>query len=1302
MSMEEEVDYSFSDCEPSVVNSKVKVQESPPTQKTEMELLREENLRLKELLKLSNREVLPQTEPSLPEPEHANVDENERDDDMKGSTSFANGISHSSKEYALQEQAVNDLHGNAHANASDEPTCLHSEEGAGLTSTLTSAITHIGENVLEAGKKMLDPPVPPLLVDLPSVDPHLPVEPSYAQSSQPTTSADDLNAEANDTNEVEPPSKSHAHFAETDEQTLEPEVSVGPADPAPQPALEELIAQEPPLVLNTRFAENGEDNKQQEDSAGYHSATSATSPPFVVDEALIFRAKVNAARREGVPNVCPDFVHGKCTLGDECPLSHDAVPDTHCPTFNTTGQCYDELCPLLHSLVEYVPAATMIVISSEGQGQGVHSPALEDDGTENSAPAAERELELVQSASAAGAHADQEMRVNGALEQSEVGLIIAKIGVRNDTLVEEAIEPAVVAADLIANTTTSTTTVSSATITAGADSTAQNATSSIATARTITTTINTHPSPAVTYVGSRAPGTSRDTPFDLLLDTYQHHSRSTSPAKTLASTIHSTRPAAVTVVIPPVRSVNVSAKPRVPESKKPEEGEVCEKARTPVVVAKKGKSRFDDDAPTVAAGVTTTTTGSSVATLPLPIPHDGPTTVSTVSSATGGGRPGPGVCYNFRRGDSCRFSHDLDSEPPSTGVCYAFQSGNCDKGDQCRFRHAPPGICFSFQRGLCDRGDGCRFRHDSRPVCVEFQSGSCTRGDSCPRRHDVEVCRAFNRGGCKNGDTCFYKHEREACRNHQRGTCVRGDDCPYSHETGAPNSAGGSDVPPALITHAVPRPNVANDRADGPICFAFMKGTCTFGDDCRFSHKGSIYGVAGVCNLFQRGECTKGDHCRYRHELELCRAFERGSCKNGDRCNYHHPTGTTGTTCTSTTGTTSRYEPWPHDLASKETSTSHYQPPPGKRGRSPSPSPSPRHGPRQRTSVHRSPSRSPSRGRRASRSHEEQRQQRHSSSRERTDSRAQKLAKRDHSPPPGQHRSQHQHSRSPPPLHDPPRDYSDHDYGRGHSTHSAHSTPTSRSTHTPPSDRVARPVTASTTTAAVSHYAGPPPIEEAVFGEADANTQRKARENEKRRSIIDNPCARAYAGKCQLGDRCAFSHDVIPYAYCRLFNNTGCCHKVGCPYIHQLYQYRGVSDSNHSQQGSSRRDRSPSPPVFSRTKGSDRSQYNETSNYVSKPAFTFNKYAPASPSPPRHQQPTQRHSQPRGHGQGHYTESSHKRARSPSSSPSPPPQRHRRSPPRASHSPPHTVASRAYPQHHQQNDNWARGETSGSHYQNRY
>ena len=57
-----------------------------------------------------------------------------------------------------------------------------------------------------------------------------------------------------------------------------------------------------------------------------------------------------------------------------------------------------------------------------------------------------------------------------------------------------------------------------------------------------------------------------------------------------------------------------------------------------------------------------------------------------------------------------------------SNVCYAFQKGECNRGDSCRFSHdgeggsapassAPKDICFSFQKGNCTRGSSCRFSH---------------------------------------------------------------------------------------------------------------------------------------------------------------------------------------------------------------------------------------------------------------------------------------------------------------------------------------------------------------------------------------------------------------------------------------------------------------------------------------------------------------------------------------------------------------------------------------------------------------
>ena len=59
-----------------------------------------------------------------------------------------------------------------------------------------------------------------------------------------------------------------------------------------------------------------------------------------------------------------------------------------------------------------------------------------------------------------------------------------------------------------------------------------------------------------------------------------------------------------------------------------------------------------------------------------------------------------------------------------TGICYANQRGECDRGDSCRYSHdssktqgnnseRSQGICYANQRGECERGDSCRYSHDS-------------------------------------------------------------------------------------------------------------------------------------------------------------------------------------------------------------------------------------------------------------------------------------------------------------------------------------------------------------------------------------------------------------------------------------------------------------------------------------------------------------------------------------------------------------------------------------------------------------
>ncbi len=99
--------------------------------------------------------------------------------------------------------------------------------------------------------------------------------------------------------------------------------------------------------------------------------------------------------------------------------------------------------------------------------------------------------------------------------------------------------------------------------------------------------------------------------------------------------------------------------------------------------------------------------------------------------------PGSRNGYNYGREGSNHHPPASASAPGRiTTVCYAFQKGECRRGDSCRFDHRAPypdeqkpkGICYDYQRSSCVRGDDCPFEHRlqdrERTSRAEVQSGT--------------------------------------------------------------------------------------------------------------------------------------------------------------------------------------------------------------------------------------------------------------------------------------------------------------------------------------------------------------------------------------------------------------------------------------------------------------------------------------------------------------------------------------------------------------------------------------------------
>ena len=277
------------------------------------------------------------------------------------------------------------------------------------------------------------------------------------------------------------------------------------------------------------------------------------------------------------------------------------------------------------------------------------------------------------------------------------------------------------------------------------------------------------------------------------------------------------------------------------------------------------------------------------------------------------------------------------------GACFAFQKGECDRGDNCRYSHgasdgvaagatAPslptpgraklPGVCFAFQKGECDRGDSCRYAHGdgggggpkkpAKPMSVAAAasmtgvvkiSKEVVPGTAYVRKipdgaTKTQVTEALERFGTVT--SCRLVMDKETRQPNGVAFADFADDedimkvvaaCQSYKRgkgNGVPCCGGRLQVDPALTTTGLS---------------AIVNGTTARSIKPVQKVKPKDRARPKPCHDFEKGECVRGDRCRFFHDPDAaearaagkkrenkgpCFAFKKGECNRGDDCKFSH------------------------------------------------------------------------------------------------------------------------------------------------------------------------------------------------------------------------------------------------------------------------------------------------------------------------------------------------------------------------------------------------------------------------------
>ena len=210
-------------------------------------------------------------------------------------------------------------------------------------------------------------------------------------------------------------------------------------------------------------------------------------------------------------------------------------------------------------------------------------------------------------------------------------------------------------------------------------------------------------------------------------------------------------------------------------------------------------------------------------------------------------------------------------------------------------------LCSPCSHKLLFAGEGASDQAaaaEAKKPCWYFSQGTCTKGDACPFAHVGEEGAA----AAAKGELHHFTHStlQPLCVSVTRYVSQSLTVCPtrllcvslcltQSFCVSLTHSVSHSVI--LCLTHSLTmgfewwsHVDIVGCMAAAPrVCSFFLRGTCTKGDACVFSHEAPP-GVTipdapaakpkRICTFFLRGACTKGDDCVFSHGVPTCAEAE--------------------------------------------------------------------------------------------------------------------------------------------------------------------------------------------------------------------------------------------------------------------------------------------------------------------------------------------------------------------------------------------------------------------------------------------